>query len=81
MLLMGLLGSERASLHVLEDMFNRKSFKTMFHPDPSGTLKYNSVSERLDVTDVGFFEKVYELFYAQLSRMYSQEELLYYARL
>ena len=58
MLLMGLLSSERASLRILEDMFNRKSFKTMFNLDPSKTVKYNSISERLDVMEVEFFEKM-----------------------
>jgi hypothetical protein len=76
MLLMGLLCSERASLRLLEDMFNRKSFKTMFNLDPSKTVKYNSISERLEVMDVAFFEKVFELFYAQLSQLYSKEEML-----
>jgi len=76
MLLMGLLCSERASLRVLEDMFNRKSFKTMFNLDPSKKVKYNSISERLEVMEVAFFEKVFEIFYAQLSLLYSQDEML-----
>jgi hypothetical protein len=76
MLLMGLLSSERASLRVLEDMFNRKGFKAMFNIDPSKTVKYNSISERLDVMEVEFFEKVFELFYDQLSGLYGQEEIL-----
>jgi transposase len=76
MLLMGLLCSERASLRVLEDMFKRKSFKAMFNLDPSKTVKYNSISERLAVMEVAFFEKAFELFYAQLSGLYSQDEML-----
>ena len=76
MLLMGLLCSERAGLRILEDMFNRKGFKTVFNPDPSKTVKYNSISERLDVMEVEFFEKVFELFYDKLSQLYSQEEIL-----
>ena len=76
MLLMGLLSSERTSLRILEDIFNRKSFKIMFNLDIKKTVKYNSISERLDVMDVEFFEKVFELFYAQLSVLYSQEEIL-----
>jgi len=48
----------------------------MFNLDPSKTVKYNSISERLDVMDVSFFETVFELFYEQLSRLYSQEEML-----
>jgi len=63
-------------LRILEDMFNRKGFKTVFNPDPSKTVKYNSISERLDVMEVEFFEKVFELFYDKLSQLYSQEEIL-----
>ena len=76
MLLMGLLSSERASLRMLEDIFNRKGFKTMFNIDMSKTVKYNSISERLDVMDVEFFEKVFELFYDRMSQLYSEEEML-----
>jgi IS4 transposase len=76
MLLMGLLSSERASLRLLEDIFNRKSFKILFHLDHSKSVKYNSISERLEVMDVTFFERLFELFYAQLSDLYSQEEIL-----
>jgi len=76
MLLMGLLSSERASLRILEDIFNRKGFKTMFNIDMSKTVKYNSISERLDVMEVEFFEKLFELFYDRLSQLYSEEEML-----
>jgi len=76
MLLMGLLSSARASLRVLEDVFNLKSFKTIFNLTPSKTVKYNSISERLGVMKVEFFEKAFEFFYAQLSQLYSQDEML-----
>ena len=76
MLLMGILNSERASLRILEDIFNRKSFKIMFNLDAGKTVKYNSISERLDVMEVEFFEKLFELFYSQLSKLYSQDEIL-----
>ena len=76
MILMGLLCSERASLRVLEDIFNRKGFKTMFNLDPSKTIKHNSISERLDVMDVSFFEGAFALFYERLSQFYSQDEML-----
>ena len=76
MLLMGLLSSERASLRILEDIFNRKGFKTMFNIDMSKTVKYNSISERLDVMEVEFFEKLFELFYDRMSQLYSEEEML-----
>ena len=76
MLLMGLLSSARASLRVLEDVFNLKSFKTIFNLTPSKTVKYNSISGRLGVMKVEFFEKAFEFFYAQLSQLYSQDEML-----
>ena len=76
MLLMGLLRSERASLRVFEDVFNRPEFKIMFNLDLSETVKYNSISERLEVINVEFFEKLFELFYEKLSQLYSEEEML-----
>ena len=40
------------------------------------TSNHFPISERPDVMDVLFFEKVFELFYVQLSQLYSREELL-----
>ena len=76
MLLMGLLRSERSSLRLFEDVYNRPEFKIMFNLDMYKTVKYNSISERLEVINVEFFEKLFELFYEQLSELYSEEEIL-----
>lgn len=76
MILMGLLESDRCSLRTLEEMFNSKPFKFLFNINQDVSVKYNSISERLSVMDVTFFEKLFEKYYTQLSSLYSQEDIL-----
>jgi hypothetical protein len=76
MILYALLESDRASLRTMEDIFNSVKFKFLFHLDQNQTVRHSSISERLSVMDVGFFEKLFETFYDKLSLLYSQEELL-----
>jgi len=75
MILYALLESDRASLRTMEDIFNSLKFKFLFNLDQNKTVRYSSISERLSVMDVGFFEKLFELFHARLSSLYSEKEL------
>lgn len=75
MILYSLLESDRTSLRTMEDIFNSVKFKFLFNLDQNKTVRYSSISERLSVMDVSFFEKLFEHFYNQLSRLYSQQEL------
>jgi hypothetical protein len=76
MLLLGLLESDRPSLRTMEDIFNSRRFKFLFNIHQDVSVKYNSISERLSVMDVDFFEKLFEHYYAQLSSLYSSQEIL-----
>lgn len=76
MILYSLLESDRTSLRTMQDIFNSVKFKFLFNLDKSKTVGYSSISERLSVMNVDFFEKLFENFYNQLSILYSQEELL-----
>ncbi len=76
LLLYGLLQVDRSSQRTLEDMFNSSKFKFLFNLDPTKTVRHSSISERLSVMDVDFFEKTFELFYEKLSSLYSEEEML-----
>lgn len=76
MLLLGLLESDRPSLRTMEDIFNSRRFKFLFNIHQSVSVKYNSISERLSVIDVDFFEKLFEHYYSQLSSLYSSQEIL-----
>lgn len=76
MLLLGLLESDRPSLRTMEDIFNSRRFKFLFNIHQKTSVKYNSISERLSVMDVGFFEKLFEQYFSQLSELYSSEEIL-----
>lgn len=62
MLLLGLLESDRASLRSMKDKFNSRQFKFLFNINQEVSVKHNSISERLSVIDVGFFERIFELF-------------------
>lgn len=76
MLLLGLLESDRPSLRTMEDIFNSRRFKFLFNINQKVSVKYNSISERLSVMDVDFFEKLFEQYYSQLSVLYSSQEIL-----
>jgi hypothetical protein len=76
MLLLGLLESNRPSLRSMEDIFNSRRFKFLFNIHQKVSVKYNSISERLSVMDVDFFEKLFEQYYSQLSGLYSSQEIL-----
>ncbi len=75
MILYSLLESDRTSLRTMEDIFNSVKFKFLFNLDQSKTVRYSSISERLSVMDVSFFEKLFEHFYSHLSQLYSKQEL------
>ncbi|MCW3787930.1 hypothetical protein [Plebeiibacterium sediminum] len=58
----------------MEDIFNCLQFKFLFNFDTSKTVKFNSISERLSVINLEFFEKCYMLFYEVYSQLYSDKE-------
>jgi len=76
MLLMGLLESSRPSLRSMQDIFNSRRYKFLFNINKDVSVKYNSISDRLAVMDVDFFEKLFEMFYSKLSSLYSSVEIL-----
>ena len=76
MILYGLLETDRASLRTMEDIFNSVKFKFLFNLDQDKSIRHSSISDRLAVMDVDFFEQIFEHFYNQLSLLYPQEELL-----
>jgi len=76
LLLYGLLQIDRTSQRSLEDVFNCNKFKFLVNIDPTKTIRHSSISERLSVMGTVFFEKTFELFYQQLSSLYSEEDML-----
>lgn len=75
LILYALIECQRNSLRTMEDIFNSQSFKFLFNLDKNKTIKYNSISERLSVIDLDFFEKSYELMYSVFSKHFSIEEI------
>ncbi|MCD8178327.1 MAG: IS4 family transposase [Tannerellaceae bacterium] len=76
LLLYGLLETERSSLRSLEDLYNDAKFKYLFNLSSVKTVTYSSLSERLSVMEVSFFEALFDLFYGRLSQLYSEKEIL-----
>lgn len=74
LILYSLIEQKRNSLRTMEDIFNSIQFKFLFGLDPSKSVRYNSISERLSLIDISFFERSYELFYNTYSKLYSSEE-------
>ena len=78
MILYALLESDRASLRTMEDIFNSVKFKFLFNLDQDKTVRHSSISERLSVIDVFFFENLFDIFYTRLTGLYSDKELSKY---
>jgi len=78
MILYALLESDRASLRTMEDIFNSVKFKFLFNLDQDKTVRHSSISERLSVMDVIFFENLFDIFYTRLTGLYSDKELSKY---
>ena len=78
LLLYGLAESERTSLRSLEDVFNSRRFKLLFHLDPGQTTRYNSISDRLATMNVGFFEESYKTIYSLFKEQFTYKESIKY---
>ena len=74
LILYSLIEQKRNSLRTIEDIFNSSQFKFLFNLDTSKTVKYNSISERLSIIGVDFFEQSYQLFYDVFSKLYTSTE-------
>ena len=75
LLLFSLIECQRNSLRTMEDIFGSQTFKFLFNLDKEKTVKFNSISERLSVVNVIFFEKVYDSVFATFSSLYNWEEI------
>ena len=78
LLLYGLAESDRTSLRSLEDVFNSRRFKLLFHLDPGQTTRYNSISDRLATMNVGFFEESYKTIYSLFKEQFTYKESIKY---
>ena len=75
LLLFSLIECQRNSLRTMEDIFGSQTFKFLFNLDKEKTVKFNSISERLSVVNVIFFEKVYDSVFATFNSLYNWEEI------
>ncbi len=74
LLLYGFLESSKASLRCLEDVYNSQKFKFLFNIDQQNTIKFNSLSDRLDAMSPEYFKRIYEYAHSMLSEWYTDSE-------
>ncbi|AHW61330.1 transposase [Draconibacterium orientale] len=72
LILYALVECQRNSLRTMEDIFNSAQFKFLFNLDTTQTIRHSSISERLSVINIEFFQQAYELTYNYFSTYYSR---------
>lgn len=72
LILYALIECQRNSLRTMEDIFNSPQFKFLFNLDSSQTIRHSSISERLRVVNIEFFQQAYELTYKYFSIYYNR---------
>jgi hypothetical protein len=75
LLLMSILGSEKVSLRVMEDLYQSKRFRMLEKLAPDNTTKHTSLSDRLINIKAEFFEQLFEYTCQQLSSKYKTEAI------
>lgn len=75
LLLYGMLHVERLSQRGLADAFSSPMFKLIFNTGERKKISHSSISERLSVIDLTFFERAYDCIYKRLSSLYTKDEI------
>ena len=75
LLLYSLLCADRLSQRKLESVFASQPFKALFNYSVDMKVTRSSISTRLSTINLDFFEQAYQLFYDQLSALYSDKEI------
>jgi transposase len=74
LILYALIECQRNSLRTMEDIFNSPQFKFLFNLDTKQTVRHSSISERLSVINIEFFQKAYELTYDYFSTYFNHKQ-------
>lgn len=72
LILYALVECQRNSLRTMEDIFNSQQFKFLFNLDSSQTVRHSSISERLSMINIEFFQQAYDLTYKYFSNYYNR---------
>lgn len=59
----------------MESVFASQPFKALFNYSVDMKVTRSSISTRLSTINLDFFEQAYQLFYDQLSALYSDKEI------
>jgi hypothetical protein len=74
LLLMSIVDNTKVSLRIMEKVFSTPSFQLFSGAGKQGTVKYNSISERLSTINSNYFEKVFQHVFS-LSKKYFKQGL------
>ncbi len=74
LILYALVECQRNSLRTMEDIFNSPQFKFLFNLNSDQTIRHSSISERLSVINVEFFQQAYELTYDYFSTYFNHSQ-------
>lgn len=75
LLLYGMLCVDRLSQRGLRDAFSSPLFNLLFNQRGGREISHSSISERLNVINVNFFEEVYGILYNRFSPLYTEKEI------
>jgi FOG: Transposase and inactivated derivatives len=75
LLLYGMLYVDRLSQRGLRDAFSSPMFRIIFNYSGKSEISHSSISERLSVIDLRFFEDVYNHMYQRFSSLYTKKEI------
>ena len=75
LLLYGHLCINRLSQRGLADAFSSPMFKLIFDTKGKQEISHSSISERLSVIELSFFQRAYECIYQRFSSLYTKNEI------
>lgn len=75
LLLYGILTNNRLSQRGLSDSFSSPWFRTLFNFRGKKEISHSSISERLNVINISFFERCYTSIYQRFSSLYTEDEI------
>jgi hypothetical protein len=75
LLLYGMLYVGRLRQRGIRDAFSSPMFRTIFNYQGKSKISHSSISERLTVINLRFFEEVYESMYQRFSSLYTHKEI------
>lgn len=75
LLLYGMLNVNRLSQRGLADAFSSPMFQLLFNTGERKKISHSSISDRLAIIDLAFFERAYDCIYKRFASLYTKKEI------